>query len=83
MHSISTTQDIGAAVRAARKAQGMRQPDLAGACHTSVRFISELERGKATAQIGRVLHVLQMLGLRLLLDAGEHAGRASGSGDRS
>ncbi len=68
MTTLTTTQDIGAAVRRARKAQCLRQPDLAGACGTSVRFISELERGKATAQIGRVLHVLQMLGLRLTLN---------------
>ena len=68
MTTITTTQDIGAAIRRARNAQGLRQPDLAGACGTSVRFISELERGKATAQIGRVLHVLQMLGLRVALD---------------
>jgi HTH-type transcriptional regulator/antitoxin HipB len=52
-------------VRATRKAQGLRQPDLAGACGTSVRFVVELERGKTTAQVGKVLRVLQMLGLRL------------------
>lgn len=65
MAEIQTTNQIGAAVRRARKAQGLRQPDLAGACGTSVRFISELERGKATAQVGKVLEVLRMLGLRL------------------
>ncbi|MBM4063210.1 MAG: helix-turn-helix transcriptional regulator [Planctomycetes bacterium] len=63
MTNIRTTQDLGALVRRARRAQGLRQPDLAGVCGTSIRFLSELERGKATAQIGRVLHVLQMLGL--------------------
>ena len=68
MTQIVDTKDIGAAIRQARKAQGLRQPDLAGACGTSIRFISELERGKPTAHIGRVLHVLKMLGLRLHLD---------------
>jgi len=68
---VLTTQDIGAAVRQARKAQGLRQPDLAGACGTSVRFISELERGKPTMQVGRVLHVLRMLGLRVSIDDGD------------
>ncbi len=70
MTNLLTTKDIGAAVRRARRAQGLRQPDLAGACGTSIRFISELERGKATAQIGRVLHVLKMLGLHLSLRDG-------------
>ena len=68
MTDIQNTTELGAAVRAARLAQGLRQPDLAGACGTSVRFISELERGKATAQVGRVLHVLRMLGLRVSID---------------
>ena len=68
MTDIQTTTELGAAVRAARLAQGLSQPDLAGACGTSVRFISELERGKATAQVGRVLHVLRMLGLRVSID---------------
>jgi y4mF family transcriptional regulator len=68
MLPISTTEDLGAAIRRARKTLGLRQPDLAGAAGTSVRFISELERGKATAQIGRVLHVLRMLGLSIRLD---------------
>lgn len=72
--TISTPAELGAAIRRARKAQGMRQPDLAGASGTSIRFLSELERGKPTAQIGRVLHVLRMLGLRVLLDGMPVAG---------
>ena len=74
MLTISTTQDLGAAIRRARTALGLRQPDLAGAAGTSIRFISELERGKATAQIGRVLHVLRMLGLTVRLDGLPPAG---------
>ncbi|HEX5054692.1 MAG TPA: type II toxin-antitoxin system Y4mF family antitoxin [Planctomycetota bacterium] len=68
MLTISNTADLGAAIRRARKAHGLRQPDLAGAAGTSIRFLSELERGKPTAQIGRVLHVLRMLGLTVRLD---------------
>ncbi len=68
MHTIANSKDLGAAVRQARLSLGLRQPDLAGAAGTSIRFVSELERGKATAQIGRVLHVLRMLGLTLQLD---------------
>ena len=55
---------LGAAVRQARKAHGLTQADLAG---TGPRFISELERGKASAELGKVLDVLAVLGLRLLL----------------
>ncbi|MCU0862420.1 MAG: type II toxin-antitoxin system Y4mF family antitoxin [Planctomycetes bacterium] len=65
MTTITSLEQLGALIRATRKAQGMRQPDLAGACGTSVRFVVELERGKPTAQVGKVLHVLAMLGLRV------------------
>lgn len=67
-HTIQTTQDLGALIRRERKAQGLRQPDLAAAAGTSVRFIVEVEAGKATAQIGKVLDVLRQLGLTVQLD---------------
>lgn len=59
---------LGDAVSRARHALGLSQRDLAGAAGTSQRFIVELERGKPTAQIGKVMHVLRMLGLTLRLD---------------
>jgi len=57
-----TTEDIGAIVRAARKAQGLRQDELAGSAGVGLRFIVDLEAGKPTAQIGKTLQVLEALG---------------------
>ena len=57
-----TPSDIGDIVRAARKAAGLRQYELAGATGVGVRFIVDLEAGKPTAQIGKALQVLQALG---------------------
>jgi y4mF family transcriptional regulator len=74
MQRVRTSQDIGRLVRQTRKAQSLRQPDLACACGTSIRFIVELEHGKPTAQLAKVLHVLRMLGFHLLLDDGETRG---------
>jgi len=34
-------------------------------CGTGLRFIIDLEKGKATCQIGKVLQVFQALGLKL------------------
>ncbi len=34
----------------------------------SLRFVSELERGRASAGVGRVLHVLKLLGLAVVLE---------------
>lgn len=64
---IETTQQFGVALRTRRKALGLTQRDLALVCGTGSRFIGELERGKATCQIGKALTVMQALGLYLTL----------------
>ncbi len=62
MHHI-TSQDIGNIVQKARKSLGLRQNDLAFACGTGVRFVVDLEKGKPTCQLGKVLQILDMLGV--------------------
>ena len=57
--------DIGAAVRRARLAQGLRQDQVAAAAGVGVRFLVELEGGKPTVRLVKVLAVLDALGLRL------------------
>ena len=52
-----TTDELGRIIRAERRAQGLRQDQLAGAAGVGVRFLSELERGKATARVGKALGV--------------------------
>ena len=61
----TTPITIGQAVRRARKAMGLRQPELAAAAGVGLRFLVELERGKPTAQLGLTLTVLQAVGLDL------------------
>lgn len=53
---------IGQIVRDERKELGLRQDELAAASGVGLRFIVELEHGKATAQIGKVIRVLAALG---------------------
>lgn len=59
------TAAIGRIVRNERKELGLRQDELAAASGVGLRFVVELERGKATAQIGKVLAVLAALGCEL------------------
>ncbi len=59
---------VGRRIRDVRQAQGLTQAELAGLSGTGVRFVADLERGKATVEFGRVLRVLQTLGIRLLLE---------------
>jgi len=56
------TSAIGHIIRNERKAQGLRQDELAAASGVGVRFLVELERGKPTAQLGKALDVLNALG---------------------
>ena len=58
-------EQLGAAIRARRRQLKVTQKDLAMTCGTGLRFIIDLEKGKPTCQIGKILQVLQALGLKL------------------
>lgn len=53
----------------ARKSRKYSQQEFADLTGVGRRFISELESGKPTAEIGKVLQVLTALGLDLELKA--------------
>lgn len=57
-----TIDQLGILVRQVRKAAGLRQDQLAGVANVGLRFIVDLEAGKSTAQVGKVLQVLSILG---------------------
>jgi HTH-type transcriptional regulator/antitoxin HipB len=59
------TEALAQLIKARRRALRMRQPDLALVADVGVRFIVELENAKPTCQVGRVLRVLQALGITL------------------
>lgn len=62
-----TIEAIGKAIREARKAQGLTQAELALTANTATRFISDLENGKATCEIGKALQVMATLGIQIEL----------------
>lgn len=62
-----TTQAIGQIIRENRKRLGVTQKDLALTSGTGLRFVIDLEKGKETCQIGKVLTVLQTLGIKIAL----------------
>lgn len=45
----------------------LTQAECAAFCGVGIRFFSELEKGKATLQLDKVLHVVQMMGLNIHL----------------
>lgn len=56
---------LGGLVRDRRKSLGLTQVEAAGLCGVGERFLRELEHGKSTLEIGRVLRVLGSLGIEL------------------
>lgn len=62
MISIHSTQQLGEALRAARKQLELTQSQLALAAGVGVRFIVDLEAGKPTLRLETVLRVIEALG---------------------
>lgn len=52
-------------VKEIRKSQGMTQSELAMVSGVGIRFIVDLESGKPSVQMNKVLNVLEALGLEL------------------
>jgi HTH-type transcriptional regulator / antitoxin HipB len=70
-------REIGRAIRARRKELGWSQTTLAKRAQTTRRWISEIENGKPTAEVGLVLEALHVLGVKVRL---EQPGKARARG---
>ena len=67
MQTIHTSQDLGVALKAARKQLALTQAQLALAAGVGLRFIVDLEAGKPTLRLENVLRVIAALGGELQL----------------
>lgn len=63
MERIHDTADLGRAIRKRRRELGYTQSFLADYAGVSVSFLSELENGKETIQINKLMDVISLLGL--------------------
>ena len=70
MKNNDTGKDIRATVRARRKELDITQAELAMTSGTGVRLIGDLESGKESCHLGKVLLVLKTLGLGWTIDEG-------------
>jgi HTH-type transcriptional regulator / antitoxin HipB len=59
--------DIGNLIRQKRQQDKLTLVEAAALCNVNYRFLSELEHGKTTAQIGKVLQVIHGLGIDVIL----------------
>jgi len=69
-----TPESIGRLIRSTRKALGVTQRDLAMTSGTGLRFIIDLEKGKPTCHLGKVLTVLHTLGIKVEMIPPERSG---------
>jgi len=60
---LASPAELGRAVRAARLARGLTQEGVAGRARVSRKFVNQLEEGKASAHLGKVLTVMMSVGL--------------------
>ncbi len=74
---------IGQAAREERRARGLTQQELGELSGTGLNFVSQLERGKPTVRLDKLLSVLRVLGLELQLTRGKKGvSRAPGVGGK-
>lgn len=71
--SIKSPEDLGLIIRAMRKYSKVRQDDLAGMVKVSKQFAVDAERGKATMQFGKLLQLIDELGITLTVNVPEAA----------
>lgn len=65
--AISDIREIGALVRLARMRLGMSQTDAAICCGVGRRFYVELENGKPSVQLDKLMMVMETLGLQIMV----------------
>lgn len=74
---VSTVKEFGERIRAKRKQLGLTQEHVAGLSGIGARYLSELERGKETVEMGKALRVANSLGLQLTVQPRPRLGNRS------
>ena len=64
---VRSSVELGAIIREQRKRLALKQLDLAGLGNTGNRFIVDLENGKPTVQLQKVLDLMDLLGLEVVV----------------
>ena len=65
--AIRSAEELGKLARAHRKQRELTLETISGLGNVSTRFLSEFERGKETAELGKVLKALRTLGLEVII----------------
>ena len=66
---ISDSKTFGEALKKRRKELGYTQRYISEFTGFSISFISDLENGKSTAELGKAIYLANMLGLDIVINA--------------
>ncbi|WP_022765233.1 helix-turn-helix domain-containing protein [Butyrivibrio sp. XPD2006] len=66
---INSSSDFGQALKKRRKELGYTQRYISEFTGFSISFISDLENGKKTAELGKAIYLANMLGLDISVNA--------------
>ena len=69
MMQVNDSISLGQAIRNRRKELSYTQKYISEVTGFSMSFLSDLENGKTTCEIGKTLHIMNMLGLNLSVEA--------------
>jgi HTH-type transcriptional regulator / antitoxin HipB len=64
---VKNTNEIGILIQETRKKLKLTQIEVASAAGIGTRLLVEIEKGKSTVQIGKLLQVLDVLGFEIRL----------------
>ena len=68
MTRVANVGELASLIRLERWRQGITQAELAGLSGGGVSFLSQLVNGSESAEVGKVLSVLTMLGIDLVAE---------------
>lgn len=68
---IESPEQVGALIRASRKAMQIRQDDAAGIIGVSENFLGKVERGGESVQWGKLFQIMQQLGMTVTIEVPE------------
>lgn len=69
MKTVRSAAELGAEIRKRRKELGYTQAFLAEYAGISASFLSDLENGKETVQVNKLMKVVSLLGMDLMIAA--------------
>ncbi len=71
INNVTAMKSLGRCIKGQRSRMQLSQTELADLAGVSTNFVSQVESGKTTARIGKVLDIMHALGMGFSLELGK------------